>query len=205
MEIWYLGYASFRIRTKKGIIITNPYNADTKLLFPKMEGDIVLNNRKESPHSEAELVRGDPFVINAPGEYEIGGINVFGFSCQQNTTFLVNVDGISMCHLGWLEDKLTPKELDKINSPEVVFVPVGLPGGLKSKTAIETVRKLEAKIIIPVHYQVKEAKKKINQIEPVKKFLEEIGSEIEPKQKLIVNPSDLIFEGEKVIPIERRK
>jgi len=52
-----------------------------------MEGDIVLNNRKESPHSEAELVRGDPFVINAPGEYEIGGINVFGFLASRTPLF----------------------------------------------------------------------------------------------------------------------
>ena len=205
MEIWYLGYASFRIRTKKGIIITNPYSTDTKLSFPKLEANIVLNNRKKSPYSEAELVQGDPFIINAPGEYEIGGINIFGLPCQQNTIFLINVEGITLCHLGWLENKLSAKKVDKIDSPEIVFVPVGTPGGLKSKIAVETIRKLEAKIIIPIHYQVKEAKEKINQVEPVKKFLEEIGSEIKPKQKLIVSCSNLIFEGEQIIPIERRK
>jgi len=205
MEIWYLGYASFRIRTKKGIIITNPYDADTKLSFPKLEADVVLNNRKKSPHSETKLVQGDPFVINAPGEYEIGGINIFGFPCQQNTIFLINVEGITLCHLGWLENKLTAKEIDKIDSPEIVFIPVGAPGGLKSKIAVETIRKLEAKIIIPIHYQVEEAKEKINRIKSVKRFLEETGSEIKPKQKLIVSHSNLIFEGEQVIPIERRK
>ncbi|MDD3679612.1 MAG: MBL fold metallo-hydrolase, partial [Candidatus Shapirobacteria bacterium] len=78
MEIWYLGFGSFRIRTKKGIVITDPYDERLGLKMPRLEADLVTISRSGSLHNNSQSIGGQPFIISDPGEYEIGGVNILG-------------------------------------------------------------------------------------------------------------------------------
>ncbi len=213
MEIWYLGFSSFRIRTKKGIIIFNPYGPKSGQDFPNLKADVVLNSQKDSPFTHGP-VKGNPFVIEAPGEYEISDINIFGnhsykkdkenkFTHSDNTNYLVDCENIKICHLGQLEHPLEQKSINTLNTPDLLFVPLGQPGGLEPKEAVRLMRQLETNITIPVHHQKESFDKFIGDIEVVQDFLKETGTEGEKEPKLIVHPSDFNAEDEKIVLVEK--
>ena len=200
MEIRYLGHSSFRIRSQEGTIITDPYGSETGLKLPKIKADIVTVSHKHSNHNCSDLVADQPFVIHAPGEYEIQDISVFGIpSSHKNIIYLIEAEGegIKLCHLGNLNNQLEKETLNKVNSPDILFIPVGGSDTIGPKEAIKVIRQIEPKIVIPMHYQ--------DEGLGVKEFLKALDIKATPIPKLIVKKADLIFEGEKVVVLERRK
>lgn len=213
MEIWYLGFGSFRIRTKKGIIVTDPYGEKTGLKMPKVEANLVTISRLDSPHNHHQAVKGNPFVINAPGEYEIGGINILGIPSYRdngpkeersdNTIYLIHTGGIRLGHLGQLNHPLSKESLNLLDSPDLLFLPLGGENGLTAKYATEIVRQIEPKVIFPVHYIEENSQLPLNQVEPISKFLKETGNTPIIEPKFIVGKSNLT-EEEKIVLLESR-
>lgn len=215
MEIWYLGFGSFRIRTEKGIIITDPFDEKTLgLKMPRLEANIVTISRSDSPHNYPQAIKNHPFIIDAPGEYEINGLNILGVDSDseeekeqtknRNIIYLVHTSKICFGHLGQLNHKLTKSSLEELNSPDILFLPLGQENGLSLKDAIETTRQIGAKIILPIHYIKEEANSPLENIEIIKRFLKEMGTSPEPKQKLTVTKNDLLEEKEEIVILEKR-
>ena len=65
-----------------------------------------------------------------------------------NTSFVVELDGIHVVHLGDVGHVLTEDELEEIGAVDVVCVPIG--GALSSARAAELVAQLDAKLIVPM-------------------------------------------------------
>jgi len=195
MEIWYLGRSSFRIRSQKGIIVTDPDDLRGKL--PKIKADIITVSYEYPDHGRPDLIASQPFIIRAPGEYEIRGISVFGIpSFHQNTIYLIETEGLKLCHLGNLDRQLEKETLNQINSPDILFIPAGNSDAIGPKEAIKIIHQIEPKIIIPMHYQDKELK--------IKEFLKALDIKATPIPKLIIKKADLTSEGKKVVILERR-
>ena len=115
MEITYLGHSAFKIKGKSATIVTDPYDKGVGFTMPKVSADIVTLSHKHEDHSAANKVSGtarrdEPYVIEAPGEYEVNGIGVFGWGSfhddkkgeerGKNTIYTYMVDGIRLGHLG---------------------------------------------------------------------------------------------------------
>ena len=212
MEIWYLGHSSFRIRTSRGIIVTDPYGPEIGFKLPKIRADIVTVSHDHPHHNRSDLITDHPFVIRAPGEYEIRGISIFGVPSspknddRKNTIYLIEVEGIKLCHLGDLSHDLEKDVLNQINSPDVLFVPVGGHHLLGPKEAIKVIHQIEPKITIPMHYQDKGLTKELSsKLLGIEEFLKALDIKVAPVPKLILKKADLMFEGEKVVVLERRK
>ncbi|MDD3679476.1 MAG: hypothetical protein PHX72_01270, partial [Candidatus Shapirobacteria bacterium] len=75
---------------------------------------------------------------------------------------------------------------------------------LTAKYATEIARQIGAKIILPIHYIEENGRTPLNQIEPVTKFLKEIGNNPNLEPKLMVTKNDLLIEGEKLVLLENR-
>ena len=84
------------------------------------------------------LLEGKPRVLRGPGEYEIGGALIWGVRTvqrrddtngsrpQKNTAFVIQLEELTVCHLGDLSDApLSPEELSRIKDADVLLVPVG--------------------------------------------------------------------------------
>ena len=69
MEIWYLGHSCFRLRTKNGVIITDPYDPQIGFKIPKVEAEVVTVSHSHFDHNRPDLVEGSPKVLKWPGEY----------------------------------------------------------------------------------------------------------------------------------------
>ncbi|MBI2612124.1 MBL fold metallo-hydrolase [Candidatus Gottesmanbacteria bacterium] len=214
MEITHIGHASFRLRGKDGAVMTDPYDSSmVGLSYPKLSATIVTISHNHDDHNKANLIEGNPLIISGPGEYESGGIKVYGISTfhdgekgtkrGQNTVYRIEIDGISVIHLGDLGHKLIDSQVDSLDGVDVLLVPVGGEFTLDAKDAAEVVSQLEPKIIIPMHYNKKELNQKFfAALSGVDAFLKEMGKTgitSQPKlsltkEKLPVEPTVVVLE-----------
>ena len=211
MRIEYLGHSSFKITHKNGVVITDPFDPEkVGLPYPRSEANLVLSSHDHFDHRYLEGVAGDPFVIGASGEYEMGGIKVQGFSTfhddkngaerGRNTVYLFEVEGVRLCHLGDLGHTLSETITEEVGDLGVLFVPAGGVFTIDPATAAKVVAQLEPKYIIPMHYRQEGMDPSFKDLAPVEKFLEEMGVEAkEPVEKLEVSAGSLPEEPEVVV------
>lgn len=186
MEVVYLGHSAFKIKGKSSSVVTDPYDASVSK-FPKdVEANIVLVSHKHADHSSVGQVAGKPFVIDGPGEFEIGGVSVIGVAVWhddksgaergENTAYVIEIDGLRLVHLGDLGHKLSQEQLDEIGSVDIAFVPVGGTFTIDAKTAAEVVKQLDPWVVIPMHYASLTIDPGLNaKLAPVEDFLKEMG------------------------------
>jgi len=199
MEITWLGHSCFRIKNNPVTIITDPYAPDIGYSLGKPTAQIVTVSHQHPGHSYVEGVGGEPRLVSGPGEYEIGGILIMGVATfhdnkkgadrGKNTVYVIEVGGISVCHLGDLGHVLSAEQVEELDNVDVLLLPVGGVSTIDAARAVEVVRQIEPQIIIPMHYKTEALK---GDLAPVEKFLKEIGvEEAEPLPKLSLNKTSM--------------
>ena len=188
MKIRFLGHASFEIIAREGTVVTDPFDSQkVGFSYPKVTADIVLSSHDHFDHNQVSAVSGEPFVISAPGEYEVKEIKVWGFPTfhddkegkerGRNSVYLFEAEGISLCHLGDLGHLLDQHQEEEIGNPDVLFVPVGGIYTIGPAEAAKVVAQLEPKYIIPMHYRMEGMGPSFKDMHPVSAFLQEMGVE----------------------------
>lgn len=190
MNIQYYGHSCFKITTKPAgrgqedvNAFIDPFDKKIGLRPPQGQADLVLVSHDHYDHNNIEALKGDPSVINIPGEYSVKGINIVGIGTHhddksgqergQNTMYLLDTEDIKICHLGDLGTDLTEKQLEELDGVDILMVPIGGKYTIDAKKAIEVVKKLEPKIVIPMHYKMQGT---TVDIDDEKKFCSEIGN-----------------------------
>ena len=93
---------------------------------------------------------------------------------RANTVYVIEMEGLRVCHLGDLGHKLTTEQLEEIGSIDIAMIPVGGVYSIDAKTAMEVVKQLDPWVIIPMHFQTPELKLS-NQLASVAEFVKETG------------------------------
>jgi L-ascorbate metabolism protein UlaG (beta-lactamase superfamily) len=198
MEITWLGHSCFLIRGKEKTIITDPCHPDLGYRLGEPEADIVTLSHFHRGHNYIEGIADEPKQIKSPGEYEMGGIFITGIPTfhddkkgelrGKNTIYVIEMDGITLCHLGDLGHPLGPQLVEEIGDIDILFLPAGEVSTILIDTAVEIVRQLEPHIVIPMHYKTEAF---TGNLSPVDKFLDKMRiRELEAKPKLsITSPS----------------
>lgn len=187
-----MGHSCFRIRGSHATVITDPYPPDLGYSLGKPTACIVTVSHQHPAHSYVQGIGGEPRVVKGPGEYEISGVLIIGISTfhddekgekrGKNTAYLMEVDEISVCHLGDLGHMLTTEQAEELENVDVLLLPVGGVSTINAITAAGLVRQLEPKVVIPMHYKTSCLSR---ELEPVDRFLKEMGiNEINPQPKL---------------------
>ena len=204
MIITYFGKQFFKIQQGDLALAFNPVSKSSKTGINAHFGtDIALvtanhpdyNGIEQLSHGERE-----PFVISGPGDYEIKEIFIKGALSEAliagkkyiNTIYLFTLDGINIAFLGAMSDsELSKESREALNSPDILFIPVGGNGMLDAKAAAKLASSLEPRLIIPMDYDAG----------TLKAFLKEIGEEkAEVVDKLTLKRKDLDNkEGEVVV------
>jgi len=200
MDITWLGHSCFRIRGRHGIVvITDPYSPGLGYTLGKSTARVVTVSHQHPGHSYVQGIGGEPRLITGPGEYEISGILIIGIATfhdgekgrkrGKNTVYLMEIDEVSVCHLGDLGHVLTAEQVEEIGNVDVLLLPVGGVSTVNAPEAAEVVRQLEPKVVVPMHYKTPA----LNwELEPVDKFLKEIGvKEVNSQPKLSFTKSNL--------------
>jgi len=196
MIIQYYGHSCFKITAKPAgratedvVIFIDPFDKETGPRPPQGQAHIVLVSHDHHDHNNIGALKGNPVIIDTPGEYSAFGINIIGtdtFHDDQegrlrghSTAFVLECEELKMCHLGDLGSDLGGKQLDEIDGVDILMVPVGGKVTIDGKKAAEIVRKIEPAIVIPMHYATPESS---IDLEDEKKFCNEMGNC--PKEKI---------------------
>lgn len=199
MEIIWLGHSCFSIKDKGKTIVTDPYGPGLGYSPLKLSADIVTISHFHPGHSFVEGVDNNPRQITTPGEYEMGGLFITGISTfhdnengevrGKNTVYLLELGNMLLCHLGDLGHRLTAQLLEEIGPVDILFLPVGEGSTFSVNLAVETVRALEPRIVIPMHYKTPVLNR---ELEVVDTFLKKIGTkDIEAKSSISLSQSSL--------------
>lgn len=205
MIITYLGKQFFKIGQGSLTVAFNPISKDSKFgaKASRFGSDIALSTINHPDYNGFDMVsHGEtvPFEVHGPGDYEIKDIFIKGIMTQAmiegkkyiNTIYSMKIENISLCFLGAItESKLSADVLGQIESPDILFVPIGNNELLNPEQAYKMAVTLEPKIIIPMDYDEK----------TLKAFLKEGGQDkVEAIEKLTIKAKELAGrEGEIVV------
>jgi L-ascorbate metabolism protein UlaG (beta-lactamase superfamily) len=212
MEITWYGHSCFRLTERNyATVVTDPF--DSKAVgydALKLRSDIVTVSHDAPGHSNTDAVKGISHVIDGPGEFEIGGVFITGVQSDssagkkrtkenlpRNTIYVFDYDGITVAHLGDLNQTPTQSEIESLGTVNVVLVPVGGGGGLTAAKAAEVISLIEPNLVIPMHYSTPATKVSLDSLN---KFIKEMGlSKPEPQPSLKVTRSGLPSETHVVV------
>ena len=203
MLISWLGHSCFKIQDKTGTdgltIITDPFNKDIGLKVPNCEADIITVSHDHKDHNNTDALRGTPYIINLAGEYDVKGILIRGVESFHdekkgkerggNVMYRMEVDGISISHLGDLGHVLDDKQLEVLVGTDILLIPVGGKFTLAAKKAVEVISQVEPRIVIPMHYN--DGNVSITELDSIEKFVKEMGIKPIEEERLKISKKDL--------------
>jgi L-ascorbate metabolism protein UlaG (beta-lactamase superfamily) len=215
-KIHWAGQSCFQIevsnsRDHSADIVIDPYDEKIGLKLPNLSADIVLVTHDHYDHNNVKGVKGEPFVIDGPGEYEVKEVFIRGIPSfhddkegkekGQNTIYVIEAEDLRFCHLGDLGQKeLTDDQLEKIDAVDVLMIPVGGKYTIDSQAAQKIIAQIEPKIVIPMHYNLPKMEM---DLDDVSKFLKAMGKpSITPQDKLIVKDSTLPKNGMEIVVLQ---
>jgi L-ascorbate metabolism protein UlaG (beta-lactamase superfamily) len=198
MEISWLGHSCFRLRSNEIVIVTDPFPESLGLKPDTRPATVVTVSNAHPNHSNWEGVSGDPRVFSTPGEYEYAGVSVRGVMTplsegtkpeQRNVAYSMEIEGVNLCHLGDISEPLTPRHINELLPVDVLLLPTGGGCTLAVDRLLQTMRDLDPKIVIPMHYGIPNISV---QLENVDVFLRLMGSgETQTQPRLSVTASNL--------------
>ncbi len=194
MVITYQGGQCFKVSFGDTTLAFDPIAKSSKLSAVKFGADVAfvsLNHPNFNGVENASHGSKEPFVVQGPGEYEIGTVTARGYGVKTkyaggehyNTIYQVRLEEMNMVFLGALGDpEIDPKILAEFGDIDILFVPIGGGDVLEVPQAAKLALKLEARLIIPMHYDAA----------ALKAFLKEAGAEgVTPVDKLTLKKKDV--------------
>ena len=113
-KISWAGQSCFQIsvsnsRDHSADIVIDPFDDETGLKVPNFSADILLVTHDHHDHNNVKAIKGTPFLIDGPGEYEVKvvyarGIETFhdksrGTERGMNTIYKITMEDLNILHL----------------------------------------------------------------------------------------------------------
>lgn len=156
MDIQFYGANCVTITTKqiRLVIDDNLESLGAKSIV--RDGDVCLFTSAHEPIAKAKM------TIDLPGEYEISGISVHGMQARAHmddeternaVMYKITVGDVRVLVTGHIYPKLSETKLEDIGLVDIMLVPVGGNGYTLDPTgALQVVKQVEPKIVVPTHY-----------------------------------------------------
>jgi len=187
MEITWYGHSCFSF-SEDGFqtVIADPYNYEVVGHKPlSVKAGIVTISHQSPGHDHISAVKGNPFLIDGAGEYEVGNVFITGVQTnrkkadQRNTLFVYQFNDLSIAHMGGIQSLPDQKQIEQLGNINIALIPIGGRNGWNANKASELVSMLEPDYLIPMHYATSDSKV---DLVPLKKFLQEMGADT-PQQE----------------------
>lgn len=164
MIITWLGHSCFLLETSQGSkILIDPFDSILGSSPYKGSVNIITISHNHFDHNFTKEINPGFLSLTAPGSYEAYDIkiqgfpsyhdNVNGFKRGSNTIFTYEADNLRICHLGDLGHMLTDDAIDLLGSIDVLFIPISSNFTLDAEVAYSLCRKIQSKLVIPMHYK----------------------------------------------------
>ena len=207
MIVTYYGKQFFKVQLGDTTIAYNPISKESKHKTSRFGADLVLSSLRHPDFNGVEQCaygEKEPAFIQGPGEYEVGGIFIKGFSTETvyegekkiNTVYGMVFEGINLCFLGSLtsSDALSREVREGLGEIDVLFVPIGGADLLAPADAYKLTLALDAKVVIPMDYE--DSKGMLEQ------FIKEGGGNAEKTEKFTFKKKDLEGKEASIVVVE---
>jgi L-ascorbate metabolism protein UlaG (beta-lactamase superfamily) len=173
MKIKWYGHASFLITADNGTtIITDPYTPETAGYLPITDTPdvVIISSDNDTFHCRADLIPGNPLVINALKLAQAGGhVTEKGIPFQaiaamealdhqyhdpdQNGMYRFTVDGVSIGHLGDMGNALNEEQLQFFAGVDVLLALAGGHPTIRLDDLKVVIDRAQPKMVIPMHFR----------------------------------------------------
>ncbi len=210
MKITWLGHSTFKIGSEKTIII-DPHAPQFGAMPADLIADIVTVSHAHHDHNYIAGVGGNLQIIDSTGEHvisgdaslhgetspeiEITGVATFhdneqGQKRGGNIVFIYEIEGLRISHLGDLGHLLNEDQLSQIGPVDILMIPVGGFFTIDSTQAVEVVKQIQPKIVLPMHYKTQNMPANLP-IAPVDDFIQKLGWKVEKVSELDVDQNNI--------------
>jgi len=139
-KIYWAGQSCFQISVSNG----KDNSADIAIDSLKEEkADILLLAKKDN---KVKTTKGESFIIDGSGEYEVKGVFIQGIPSSNNTIYVLEAEEMRFCHCGDLGQKeLTDEQLERIGQIDILMISA-------TDEAPKIIGQIDPKIVIPMDY-----------------------------------------------------
>ena len=171
LTITALGHTAFLFAGSGKRILVNPFKAigcTAGYAEPKVAADVVLTSSRMFDEGFLSSSYNNTQLLEEPGDYTVNTLEIQGVSMPHdriggrrfgtNVAWAWNQSGINVVHLGGAAAPIALEDKILLGRPDILLLPVG--GGPKAygpEEAVEAVRSLNPKIVIPTHYRTQAA------------------------------------------------
>jgi len=181
MKIDWLGHSCFKVTLKSGtVILFDPFDSTVGYAQQEVIADIVVISHAHFDHNDLSHIKGEYEVVDTAGVHEIGDVTLEGIKTWhdhtggeergENLAFLLNVNGLRLCHMGDVGCVPDADVLEKLKGVELLLIPVGGNYTVDAKEAMVIIDAISPNIIMPMHFKTPDTKL---QIAPLHDFLEQ--------------------------------
>lgn len=171
MDVQFYGANCVVLTSKQARVVIDDTLADLGVKSVTREGDICLFTGAKP----ATIAAGPKLIIDMPGEYEASNVSITGIQVRAHMDEEKQRNGV-MYKITWGETKylitghafpkLSEAELEMIGIVDVMFVPVGGNGyTLDATGALQLIKQVEPKVVVPTHYADNRLKYEVPQTE----------------------------------------
>lgn len=171
IKVEYLGHSCFRLLCGSSSIVLDPYKMED---MPNLStsANRVLASHSHFDHNYVEAVTLLP--ESEPFAFSIRTVDSFhddqgGAQRGANKIAVLDAEGMRIVHLGDLGHELSVAQLEALGNVDLLMLPVGGFFTIDADTAYRVMRAVRPRIVIPMHYRIREDSKL--PIDDVNKFL----------------------------------
>jgi len=215
VEIRWYGHSFFQLTTTAGTKVAFDPHAIADYGAPPLSPDIVVMSHNHNDHNRKEILANADskdlktfygLVVKGKGgdwakidekvkDVRVRTVPTFhdteeGAKRGKNSAFVVEADGLKICHLGDLGHELTEEQVTAIGPVDVLMIPVGGIYTINGETAKKVVAQLKPRLfILPMHYGTKAN----SDLLPIDEFLDGQKNvrKFEEGNNLLTFPADL--------------
>lgn len=151
-------------------------------------------------------------TIDVPGEYEVSGVSITGIQSrshmdeegQRNAViYKVVVGDLKVLVVGHVFPKFSDAKLEDIGMVDLMLVPVGGNGFTLDPTgALQVIKQVEPKLVVPTHYDDKELKFEVPQ-QTLEEALKVLAMEPKETTKKLTLKSAELTDSTQLVVIEK--
>ncbi len=193
MLITYHGHAEFLAETAKGQrVLFDPFPTQVGFPMRRVRADAVAVSHHHLDHDYVDKVDGKPVVVDTAGRHTpLPGVALTGTPAWhdgeggkqrgQILCFLLEADGLKVLHLGDLGEVPEEELKNRLFMPDVLLIPVGGTYTLDAAQAAETIRILQPRVVIPMHYRTERGGiQKVDTLQPFLQAMAPLEPSVQP-------------------------
>ena len=173
MKVTWYGHAAFGLEAEGKRIITDPYTPEGVGYAPIRDPAdlVIISSDDDSAHCRADLISGDPVVVNAlevaqnGGKTDALGLEITAIEAAewdhhpehavpgQNGMYRFTFDGITCAHMGDVGNPLTDAQQAFFEGTDVLFALAGGYLTLELPDLMEMIHRTRPRLVVPMHFR----------------------------------------------------